>query len=68
MTAERRLFDIASAVEYLREIGAPSATKNFVRSLIASAAVPHIRIGKKFYISRESLDAWISRAERRRGK
>ncbi len=60
-----RLFDIVAAVEYLRAIGAGSATKHFVRGLIASGRVPHLRIGKKFFVSRGSLDRWLELHERR---
>jgi excisionase family DNA binding protein len=62
----RRLFDVQAAVAYLRELGADGATKNFVRALISSGALPHLRMGKKHYVSRESLDRWISNHERRR--
>lgn len=65
-TAQRRLFDITAAVTYLRELGAEGATVNFVRALIASGQVPHIRMGRKFYLTRESLDRWISNHERKR--
>jgi hypothetical protein len=63
---QQRLFDIAAAVAYLREIGATSATPNFVRSLITTCQIPHIKIGKKFFLSRASMDAWLSSHERRR--
>jgi excisionase family DNA binding protein len=62
----RKLFDIPSAVAYLRAIGAESATISFVRMLINTGQVPHLRIGKKFHITREALDHWISNHERRR--
>lgn len=61
----KRLFDVNDAVGYLRSIGATAATKNFVRGLICSGQIAHARIGKKFYVSRESLDAWILKAQRR---
>jgi len=61
----RRLFDIEAAVQYLRSVGATAATKNFVRGLIASGQIAHLRVSKKFYVSRESLDAWITKHERR---
>ena len=60
-----RLFDIVAAVEYLRTIGATAATKNFVRRLIGTGQVAHLRIGKKFYLTREALDAWIVKRQRR---
>jgi excisionase family DNA binding protein len=65
MSEQQRLFDIAAAVTYLHTLGAKAATPNFVRQLINSGSVPHVRIGKKFYISRESLDLWISSRQRR---
>jgi excisionase family DNA binding protein len=64
-TTAQRLFDIPGAVEYLRSIGAGAASPWFVRSLISRGELPHLRIGKKFYVSREALDTWISKHERR---
>jgi excisionase family DNA binding protein len=66
VSTQRRLFDIAAAVEYLHTLGAEGATVTFVRSLINRAEVPHVRIGKKFYVSREALDRWITNHERRK--
>lgn len=65
-TTEQRLFDVHSAVVYLRRLGADAVTVNFVRALINRGSVPHLRIGKKFYISRECLDQWIDRQQRRK--
>jgi hypothetical protein len=62
----RQLFDIAGSVDYLRELGANGANPWFVRGLIASGRVPHIQIGKKFYVLRSAWDAWLARAERRK--
>jgi excisionase family DNA binding protein len=61
----QRLFDILSAVLYLKSLGAQGATVNFVRGLISSGQIPHIRIGKRFYISRTALDIWLASRERR---
>lgn len=63
---QRRLFDITAAVAYLRELGAEGTTVNFVRALIASGQVPHLRMGRKFYVTREALDRWIQNHERRK--
>lgn len=60
-----RLLDIKAAVAYLRDIGATAATVNFVRNLINTGQVAHIRIGKKFFISREAIDGWLDKHERR---
>lgn len=59
------LFDIGAAVAYLHGIGANAATIRFVRGLINSGQVPHVKIGKKFFVTRDALDTWISRHERR---
>lgn len=61
----QRLFDIVAAVEYLRSIGATAATKNFVRGLISTGQIPFEKIGKKFYVSREAIDGWITTHQRR---
>ena len=61
----RRLLDIIAAVAYLQSLGATSATTNFVRGLIARGEIPHLKISKKFYVSKGSLDRWIETRERR---
>ena len=61
----RRLFDVPAAVAFFQSLGAESASKNFVRSLITSGQLPHVRIGKRFFVSRESILNWISKNERR---
>ena len=63
--SHQKLFDIAAAVHYLHSLGAAAATKSFVRRLLATGQVTHLRIGKKFYVSREALDGWISNRQRR---
>jgi len=60
-----KLFDVRGAAEYFRSIGAGSATMNFVRTIIASGQLPHIRIGKKFFVAREAIDRWIENRQRR---
>jgi excisionase family DNA binding protein len=65
-TEERRLFDIHAAVSYLRTLGAEGVTVNFVRALINGGQVAHLRMGRKFYVTREALDRWIENHERRR--
>ena len=64
-TDGRRLFDIVSAVAYFQSIGADAATVSFVRTLINTGQVPHERIGKKFYVTRDALDGWILKHQRR---
>ena len=62
---EQKLFDVMGSAKYLQKIGGSSATPSFIRTLIATGQVPHIRIGRKFFISREALDSWLARHERR---
>jgi excisionase family DNA binding protein len=61
----RRLFDICSAVEYLRGIGASGVTVTCVRRMISSGELPHVRLGKKFYISQGAIEAWLVKSEKR---
>ena len=62
---EPRLFDLKAAAEYLQSLGAAGTTAYYIRSLVASGKVPHIKLGRKFYISKNALDAWLERAEKR---
>jgi excisionase family DNA binding protein len=61
----QKLFDFVASVAYLHSLGATAATVSFVRGLVASGQITHLRIGKKFYVSRESLDGWIANRQRR---
>lgn len=63
--SDPKLFDIACAVVYLQSLGAQTATTNFVRTLVLSGQVPHLRIGRKFYIAKTALDTWIETRGRR---
>ena len=62
---EVRLFDIPGAVVYLREIGLTSANTWMVRTAINAGKLPVTKIGRKFYLTRVAIDAWVSKAERR---
>jgi hypothetical protein len=63
--ADQRLFDVGDAAKYLQSIGAKTATVNFVRGLITSTQVAHLRIGKKFYVTKTALDGWLETRARR---
>jgi excisionase family DNA binding protein len=65
MSEQPHVFDLAAAVVYVRGLGATGVTIHTIRSEIAAGRIPRIRIGKKFYLSKTALDAWISQAERR---
>ena len=60
-----RIFDLPAAVEYVRSLGASGVTVCTIRGEISSGRIPHTKLGKKFYLSKTALDAWITRAERR---
>jgi excisionase family DNA binding protein len=62
---DQTLFDIPDAVKCFHEKGAKAATKNFVRNLIADGQLPHLRIGKKFYVSKAAIDRWLETREKR---
>jgi len=66
ITQTQRLFTIEAAVGYLKSIGAVSVTVSFVRTLISSGRVPHIRLGRRFYVSRTALDEYLARHEKRK--
>jgi excisionase family DNA binding protein len=60
-----RLYDVQGLVGYLQSIGATAATATFVRGLINSGQLPHLKIGKAFFVSKAAVDAWLAKAERR---
>jgi excisionase family DNA binding protein len=62
---EQRLFDIPSAAKYLQSIGASAVTTITVRTLVSSGKLPHIKIGRRFYITRVAMDSWLANHERR---
>jgi hypothetical protein len=64
--APLRVFDLLAAVEYVRGLGATGVTISTIRGEIASGRIPHMKLGKNFYVAKIALDAWITRAERRR--
>jgi excisionase family DNA binding protein len=66
MTPEgQRLFTIEAASEYLRMIGAVGIGPKFVRAIVASGQVPALRMGRRIYVTRAGLDAWLAKAEKR---
>jgi excisionase family DNA binding protein len=60
-----RFFDIAGTVEYLRSIGLTGITTWTIRVAINSGRLAHIKEGKKFYVSKSALDAWLAKAEKK---
>jgi excisionase family DNA binding protein len=63
--SDSRLFDLAGSVAYFKQVGAEAATHNFVRELVVTGAIPHLKIGRKYYLSQKSIDEWIERNNRR---
>jgi excisionase family DNA binding protein len=62
---EPRLFTVEDAASYLQSIGAAGVGVRFVRDLIASGQVARIRMGRRYYVSKNALDTWIANHERR---
>ena len=58
-----QLFDVKTATDYLRSIGVSGATINSTRAIFSQ--LPILKIGKRFYASRESLDSWIANRQRK---
>jgi excisionase family DNA binding protein len=65
VTESPRLFDLPAAVQYVHGLGATGVTIYTIRSEISAGRIPRIKLGKRFYISKASLDGWIAKAERR---
>jgi len=59
----RVLFNVSGVVARLRELGADSATENFVRNLITNGEIGFVRIGRSYYVSQNSIDAWLKSRE-----
>jgi hypothetical protein len=65
---DRKLFDVEGIVAYLTEQGATGVTINFVRNLLNSGAIERKRIGKRYHSTKESIDLWLARSQRRAGR
>ena len=65
MADDLHVFDVHGSVEHLRSKGFKGATISTVRGEIAAGRVPHIKLGKKFYVTEAAWKAWATRAERR---
>jgi excisionase family DNA binding protein len=63
--AEQRLYDLKDTALYLQSLGAKSVTISFVRELVNSGTIAHLRIGKKFFVTRNAIDGWLARVEKR---
>jgi len=62
---EQRLFTIQDAAKYLCSIGAFGVTPYTVRGLIASGQLAHIRLGRRFFVTRAAMEAWLASHEKR---
>jgi excisionase family DNA binding protein len=60
-----RLLSIHDAAKYLGEIGAGAVSVNFIRTIIASGQIPHLKIGRKFFVTVDSIRRWIETREKR---
>ena len=56
----QRMRTIDQAMEYIREVDPETAlTKNALRCLVVSKAIPSTRIGKKYLLSLEKLNDYL---------
>ena len=65
-STDRSLLDVEAAAQYLRSIGWNGVTVHLIRSIIARGEIPYLWIGKKFYLTQESLDLWLKTHEQPR--
>ena len=61
----RRVFSLSAGAEYLCRLGADSVTPWTLRRLVTSGALKHLKLGRKYFVTRESLDQLVERLERR---
>ncbi len=66
MTETPRIYDLAA--EYIRVARrqCTGVSVHTIRGQIAAGRLVPKRIGKKFYVTKVALDAWIERTERRK--
>ena len=62
---EQRLFDVKDAAAYLQALGAKGVTVYFVRTLINTGQLERITMGKKFIVTKTSLDNWLNRSAKK---
>jgi excisionase family DNA binding protein len=65
VTETPRFFDIPAAAVYANSIGLTGVTAYTIRMAINSGRLAHIKEGRKFYVSKLAVDAWLAKAERR---
>ena len=61
----QRLLDRYDAQTYMRQLGISGVSPRIFFTLIANGEIPRVRVGRKYFITREALDGWIARNERR---
>lgn len=66
MTETPRFFDIPATVAYLHSLGMTGITSWTIRTAINSGRLAHVKQGRKFYVSKAAVDAWLVKAEKRR--
>jgi hypothetical protein len=61
----KALLSPEAAAAYLKDLGADGATPRFIADLIRAGELKGIRISRRKFVRRESLDAWLVRAEKK---
>jgi excisionase family DNA binding protein len=59
---ETKVLDVQKAAEYLVSLGFSAATDWTIRGLIASGELRAVKLSRRFYVSTEDLDSYVSRA------
>lgn len=62
--SEKKFFDCDSGAAFLRSLGI-GATPRSMAALIASGDISRIKFGRKYYVTKDALLAYLARAQRR---
>jgi excisionase family DNA binding protein len=62
--AERKYFDLSDAPSYFAGQGVALTTYT-LRRLIAEGELKYKKIGRRFYLSKQNIDAYLARTEGR---
>ena len=65
MSEAPRYFDIPAAAAYVVSLGMKGVRPYTIRHAISNSRLVHTRVGKKFFVSKAAIEAWLQRAERK---
>ena len=61
----RRAFTFTSGAEYMRSAGFDGVTSWTLRRLAATGTLKRLKLGRRYFLTREALDELVNRLERR---